>query len=185
MDTLISPPPALSTIITKVAAITASAFLAGSTATYSFLWVPSIRNAPEHIIASQWRIGYRIGFYATVPQCALCALLWAYLAFTAPAGSRARMLYTTAAIIVPSILPYTLTVQRAVNGALDRRAERLAGPGTGSIAETYSRDEKRSKEFGEGESTTALVESWGRYNMVRAMIVVLGTACGAWAAVSS
>lgn len=30
MDTLISPPPALSTTVTKVAAITASAFLAGA-----------------------------------------------------------------------------------------------------------------------------------------------------------
>lgn len=77
-------------------------------------------------------------------------------------------------------MPYALTFLRRTNGALSRRADRLAGPGNGAMALTYAFDEKRSVErdrkFG---STANLVRRWQWHNSVRTAVLVVGTLVGA------
>ncbi|KAB8356649.1 hypothetical protein FH972_024226 [Carpinus fangiana] len=174
--------------IAKVLGITSSMFLAGSTATYSFLLVPTIlsTSSSEATIASQWRTAYRIGFYVTPPQCLIAGASWTYLALTVPSEAFGlRVLYTTAAILIPSIIPYTITIQRKLNATLSRRAERLCGPGEGTRAEKLGIDDEQTKQEEEsGESTRDLVDRWSKHNYGRAAMVGIGALCGVWASLN-
>lgn len=52
----------------KLLAVTASAFLAGGVANYTLAVVPSIIDAPERLLASQWQKAYLCGFRQVPPQ---------------------------------------------------------------------------------------------------------------------
>lgn len=99
----------------------------------------------------------------------------------ADAGSLVRMLYIAAAIANASGVPYALTFLRRTNGALSRKADRLAGPGNGVMALTYAFNEKRSIERDRKFSTVELVRRWQWHNSVRTAVLVIGTIIGALA----
>ena len=100
---------------------------------------------------------------------------------TAPAFSLACQLYVIAAVATASGVPYALTFLRCTNGALSRRAEKLAGPGNGAIALTYAFNDKRSIDREKSWSTKDMVMRWKWHNEVRTVILTLGTIAGAWA----
>lgn len=120
-------------------AIVSFAVATGSVAAYSYLLVPSIRSSSTPaILAQQWRTGYLIGF-RTVPRPVFPAgLAWACLAYDEPNGSPRTKPFIAAAILLPTIIPFTLTVQRRINAKLNYTSNKLIGKGKLSIAETHS-----------------------------------------------
>ncbi|KIW19664.1 hypothetical protein PV08_00238 [Exophiala spinifera] len=105
-------------------------------------------------MAKQWREIYLDGFY----------------------------LYILAAILNASGVPYALTFLRRTNGALSRRAERLAGAHVPSVmALTYAFNERRSVERDRTFTTVDLVRRWMWHNSVRTAVLVVGTVIGAMA----
>ncbi|EXJ56836.1 hypothetical protein A1O7_07180 [Cladophialophora yegresii CBS 114405] len=93
-----------------------------------------------------------------------------------------RTLYILAAILNASGVPYALTILRRTNGALSRKAHRLAGSGPRNgqiIALRYAFHERRSVERDRGMGTAEAIERWGWHNYVRTLVLVLGTVVGA------
>ncbi len=86
-----------------------------------------------------------------------------------------------AAATTASGVPYALTFLRRTNGALSIRSDRLAGPGNGALALTYSRDEGRSVAREKTWTTVELVRRWQWHNNVRTTVLVLGTLVAALA----
>ena len=85
-----------------------------------------------------------------------------------------------AALSTASGVPYALSFLRRTNGALSRRAHKLAGPGSGAVALTYAFDEKRSVDREKEWSTEELVLRWKWHNEVRTAVLILGTMLGTW-----
>ena len=91
------------------------------------------------------------------------------------------MIYILAAISNASGVPYALSVLRRTNGALSRKAHRLAGPGPQEgkiVALTYAFNEERSVERDKAMGTAEAVERWSWHNYVRTWILVLGVVLG-------
>jgi Domain of unknown function (DUF1772) len=127
---------------------------------------------------------FLIGYRATQAQCLISTSSFVYLAYTTyslPNPSLFR-LYVTTAIIIPAIVPYTLTIQRALNAALNMRAEQLVGPGTGTPAEMLGKGEARTLRMERERSTEELVRMWGEYNATRVVIGIVGALVGTWTA---
>lgn len=93
------------------------------------------------------------------------------------------MLYAAAAILIPSILPYTVTLDRKLNGTLIRRASKLCGSGEDAMVERLSIDAGAAVDDS-GQSTRELVLQWGKYNYGRAALVGIGAFCGLWASLN-
>ncbi|KIW87771.1 uncharacterized protein Z519_11745 [Cladophialophora bantiana CBS 173.52] len=100
---------------------------------------------------------------------------------SAPEGSLLRYLYILAATASASGVPYALTFLRRTNGALSRKADRLAGPGGGEMALTYAFNEKRSIDRDRKMNTEEAIKRWQWHNYVRTWVLVLGTVAGALA----
>ena len=91
-----------------------------------------------------------------------------------------------AAVTTASGVPYALTFLRCTNGALSIRSDRLFGPGNGAIALTYACDDRRSRKREKEWTTEAMIRRWQWHNVIRTVILVLGTAiAGAGIAISS
>lgn len=84
------------------------------------------------------------------------------LGVTGAVSNRERNLYVAAAVAAFGLAPYTQILMGAVNAELSTRAT------TGS------------KE----ENTAALVETWGRYNLLRECMLLVSAGLGTWACVS-
>jgi Domain of unknown function (DUF1772) len=89
-------------------------------------------------------------------------------------------LFFTAALTTGSGTIWAWTALRSTNGALSIRAEKLAGPGNGSVAHSYASSESRSKEVEKKYSTKELLTFWKDMNYYRALILMSGTAIGAY-----
>ncbi|OQU93787.1 hypothetical protein CLAIMM_00257 isoform 2 [Cladophialophora immunda] len=122
-----------------------------------------------------------MGFHISRPMCVINGLSFGYLAYHAPEGSLLRYLYILAASASASGVPYALTFLRRTNGALSRKADRLAGPGGGEMALTYAFNEKRSIDRDRKMSTEEAIKRWQWHNYVRTWVLVLGTVAGALA----
>ena len=182
--------------------LTISYCLSGSTATFSFVCVPTILDAPKDKDAiALWRRMYVLGYRCTPPQCAVVFALWSVLAYRSkldPAVNSPQSFllspttcYTLAAVITPSIIPFTVTLQRALNGALCRKFESLVGPGSGTTAESFAGHDIAQRYENawdkKGGSVKGLIAKWGDYNWLRAGINAVGTVvgtCGALMAMS-
>jgi hypothetical protein len=99
---------------------------------------------------------------------------------TVAKDSTAKKLFITAAATTGSGAFWAWTVLRSTNGALSIRADRLVGPGNGSIALTYSRNESWSKQAEEKYTSKELLATWSNLNCYRALILMVGTAIGAF-----
>lgn len=74
---------------------------------------------------------------------------------------RERNLYVAAAVAAFGLAPYTQILMGGVNAELARRAT-----------------------AGEKEGTKELVETWGRYNLLRGCMLLVSAGLGTWACVS-
>lgn len=100
----------------------------------------------------------------------------------APESSLLRTLYVLASVTNASGVPYALTFLRRTNGALSRKANKLAGPGpkNGKImALTYAFNEDRSVARDKEMNTSQAIERWSWHNYIRTVVLVLGTILGA------
>lgn len=104
---------------------------------------------------------------------------WLYLAWEA--SPDIRWLFFLAAFGSGTGTVFAWTFLRATNGALSNKSQQLAGdwPGFFKIPLTYSNREKRSIALEKRENTTQLVERWGRLNLIRSVVLIAGTVCGA------
>ncbi|OCT48984.1 hypothetical protein CLCR_05039 [Cladophialophora carrionii] len=131
----------------------------GYTWALSHAAVPAILFASEDLQAKQWRYQYLMGYYSFL-----------------------RTLYILAAVTSASGVPYALTFLRRTNGALSRKAHRLAGPGPNNgqvMALRYAFNERRSVERDQRMGTAEAIERWSWHNYVRTWVLVLGTIVGA------
>ncbi|OAG45649.1 hypothetical protein AYO21_00285 [Fonsecaea monophora] len=167
--------------LAKVCGLASSGIFAGYTWALSHAAVPAILFAPDALAAREWRYQYLMGFHISRPMCVINGLSFGFLAYHAPGGSLLRYLYILAASASASGVPYALTFLRRTNGALSRKADRLAGPGGGEMALTYAFNEKRSIDRDGKMSTAEAIKRWQWHNYVRTWVLVLGTVAGALA----
>ncbi|ETI26150.1 hypothetical protein G647_02927 [Cladophialophora carrionii CBS 160.54] len=156
----------------------------GYTWALSHAAVPAILFASEDLQAKQWRYQYLMGYYISRPMCIVNGLSFGYLAYQATESSFLRTLYILAAVTSASGVPYALTFLRRTNGALSRKAHRLAGPGPNNgqvMALRYAFDERRSVDRDQRMGTAETIERWSWHNYVRTWVLVLGTIVGAMA----
>jgi Domain of unknown function (DUF1772) len=107
------------------------------------------------------------------PLSILTTTLFAYLAYRERATSGASLsLYAAAAILAPSIMPYTLLVMMPTNNLLEKRTE-------SSVAAVKGEAEAEVK--GGQESTHALVDRWASLNLVRGLISGAAAVLALWA----
>ncbi|OJD31469.1 peptidase s9 s15 protein [Diplodia corticola] len=167
--------------------ITASMFAAGQNATFSTAVVPSLLTPSddEARLVAHWRTAYVQGFYLTPPPLLVSCVSFSYLSYSARSSGMLCSLYAAAAVLVPAIVPvHTFAIMRPYIGALCRRAERLAGPGPGTKAESLGKDEPATLRIEETHSTRELVRLWGLHNAYRTVTGFVGAALGLWAALN-
>ena len=95
----------------------------------------------------------------------------------APKDSAAVSLYSAAAVLVPAIIPYTLTVMKSTNAKLDGKASSLANASLTDAAV----EEGVAKE----ETVHALFDRWSTLNFGRSLLPLIGSICAAWAVVDN
>ncbi|KAL3472458.1 hypothetical protein BJX99DRAFT_262246 [Aspergillus californicus] len=166
-------PPAIR--VAQAVGLTGAAWLAGDISAYSFYAIPSLvkshrdYQAPVTLIVKQWRDMYNVGKIKNPPIAALTAAAFAYLAWAVPnstagevlAPENAAVLYSIAAVLTVSIVPWTIGVMTKTNRKLLDLAEGIWVP-----------SEKTSEEV-EG-----LLGKWIGFNLVRALFPLAGAVVG-------
>jgi hypothetical protein len=122
------------------------------------------------LLAQQWGIMYNRGKVTIPPLTLLPAALFGLLAYRNRSTSGTFGLYVAAAVLGPTIVPYTLLVMGSTNNELEAKAD--------SAAKTIA-------EEAVGDNTHALVDRWGLLNLGRAAIYVTTTVVGLWATLGS
>lgn len=87
---------------------------------------------------------------------------------------RSCTLYTIAAMLVPAIVPYTLTLMRNVNGRLHAKADAYRSSTQDSEVRTHVDDRE----------VRYLIKKWQWLNAGRAVLAGTGALAGVWAIVS-
>ncbi|KAI9704555.1 MAG: hypothetical protein M1820_005468 [Bogoriella megaspora] len=159
--------------IAQVVGITSAAFLAGSTANFSFAGIPTILAAPESSRPKLWHTMFNIGKKSGPGVAVVGSLAFVYLAarFRVPFS-----LYTASAILLPSIVPYTYAFIGATNVKLLARLDNLS---SGASSTDAAEKGVRAK-----EETDELLKRWGQVNWGRVVLVGAAAVSGLWAAVS-
>lgn len=168
----------------QVFGIVGSSILAGMIACFSYAAIPPISQAPPEIAVLQWRTAYEIGKSTSPPFALTAAGSFAYLAYsnyrlrslktsskaTVDTATVRMAMYAAAAVLIPSIVPYTLLrMEPMVNSALMDMA---------NLAETGSAVGKTAGEV------SALFVKWSGMNYVRAALVCTGSLLGAVASLA-
>ncbi|KAG2165974.1 DUF1772-domain-containing protein [Aureobasidium pullulans] len=167
--------PSTSIRVAQVVGLTASAYLAGSIGSISWQSVPALMDAPAPLLAKQWKKIFDQGKVAAPPMAVISAAIFGGLAYREPVGSSNFNLYTAAALLVPSIVPYTVFLMSTVNSKLQEKASSLA---SASLTDT-------AVESGaaEGETAHELLEKWATLNLGRSLLPLIGTLAAGWAIV--
>ncbi|KAF2668625.1 hypothetical protein BT63DRAFT_414606 [Microthyrium microscopicum] len=151
--------------------ITGAAGLAGAIIGISTFTVPAILQAPAPLAAKQWSNVYGRGKVFAPPIAVAVGAIFGALAYREYNGNTAALgLYTAAAVLAPSIAPYTLTVMAKTNAALDRKAE-----------DAGVEDAAMEKE----ETVHGLVDYWASLNLVRGLMMLASAGLGAWASLTA
>ncbi|KAL2358512.1 hypothetical protein BJ546DRAFT_960082 [Cryomyces antarcticus] len=171
-------PLPLSIRLVQAIGMSTSACLCGSIATFSYVLIPVIDLSPAPLLARQWAKAYSIGASVAPPMAVAATVAWAWLAAKASSSPTTSTsltspftLYTIAAVLTPSIVPYTLTVMAPVNNALAAKAA------------FYANTPVADKGAGEDQEVRRLVRRWMWFNAVRAVLVGVGCVAGGWAVV--
>ncbi|KAI4723765.1 DUF1772-domain-containing protein [Aureobasidium sp. EXF-10728] len=159
----------------QVVGLTTSAFLAGSMASISWISVPALMDAPAPLLAKQWKKIFDQGKTSAPPMAVLSSAIFGYLAYREPTASSNFTLYTAAAILVPSIVPYTVFLMSSVNNKLHEKASSLANA---SLTDT-------AVESGaaQGETAHELLDKWATLNFGRSLLPLVGALAAGWAIV--
>ncbi|KAF2183027.1 hypothetical protein K469DRAFT_710979 [Zopfia rhizophila CBS 207.26] len=166
--------PPVGILITQAVGITASAFLVGQNAALSYASVPAILQAPAPLAARQWKKMFttarKVG-----PTCAIIGMLaTGYLAYREDPSSAPFKLNLAAAILLPSIVPYTLAFIQPTNKALLAKVD--------SLATTELTDKAAEAGVSSGETVHALIDKWATLNLGRVLLTGAGTILALWAA---
>ncbi|KAL9079854.1 MAG: hypothetical protein Q9157_001310 [Trypethelium eluteriae] len=133
-------------------------------------------EAPAPLLARQWKKLYDIGFSIGPAAYLISSSTFGWLASREPTSSSAFKLYVTAAILIPSSIPYTILLIQPTNDKLEQKVK--------SFANTSLTDAAVEAGVSKEETTHALVDKWATLNIGRAVISVTGTLCAAYAALS-
>ncbi|KAF1958465.1 hypothetical protein CC80DRAFT_408719 [Byssothecium circinans] len=166
------PPAGL--LVAQAVGITASTYLFGENMALSFLSVPPILQAPAPLAARQWHQLYDIAKSFALPLTAVATVSTAYVAFRQDPASLPFKLNVAAAILFPSIIPYTLLVIGPTNEKLfaKEREYQSASLEDKAIEAGVQKD----------ETVHALIDKWAVLNLARAAITGVGAILTIWAA---
>ena len=90
-----------------------------------------------------------------------------------PSSSQGFKFYTAAAVLIPSIIPYTLGLMIQMNNKLLGKAD--------SLATTEITDKTAEAGVTQEETVHALIDRWATLNLGRAIITGIGSLCALWA----
>ncbi|KAF2824672.1 hypothetical protein CC86DRAFT_371232 [Ophiobolus disseminans] len=156
--------------------ITTSAYLLGQNASLSFISVPTIMLAPAPLAAKQWHKVLTIGGSLGIPLAMSSALAMAYVASQQDTSSTSFKLNLAAALLIPSIVPFTLLFIAPVNNKLIEKMNAL---------KAASLEEKGVEEgVAQDETVHALIDKWATLNLARAGLIAGGVFCAVLAAVN-
>lgn len=150
-----------------------------------------IAHAPPKMLAKQWLQAYQFAPAIVAPLIVLGTSSNAFLAYLTDATpSHTSMLYTLAAVLIASVIPYTaLYMEPGVNGAGKWKAQdllrgefQLQGAGQGTDKDTARASWKR---WAEGVDMGTIVELWTKTNAWRYVITSLATLFSATAIIAS
>lgn len=145
----------------------------GQQAAESYFFVPALLHAPAPLLAKQWRTIWD-KTKAAIPAATLVSSgLLGFLAYREDTSSSAFRYYLTAAVLLPSTIPYTAFLMGPINNKLVKKSENLA---SASISDTTA-EAGVSKE----ETTHALVDKWASLNLLKALISGVAALSAAWA----
>jgi len=162
----------------------------GLSFTYSHVVMPPlIAHAPPKLLAKQWLQAYQFAPIFVAPLVLLGASSNALLAYlSAGRLPRTAILYSTAAVAIISIIPYTaLYMEPGINGAGKWKAQELLrdefelkGQGHGTDKDTARAGWKR---WAERVDMKTIAELWAMTNAWRYVITGIATAISATATV--
>ncbi|KAF2621265.1 hypothetical protein BU25DRAFT_416285 [Macroventuria anomochaeta] len=160
-------PPGL--FIAQALGITASGYLLGQDAGLSLNAVPAVMQAPAPLAAKQWfTVLTNSGFYGK-PLAIFSGLATAYVAYHQDPSSLPFKLNVAAAILIPSIVPFTFAFIVPLNNKLEARMRQLES--------TSLEDKAVEAGVAEVETTHALIDKWGVLNLARAGLIAAGVLC--------
>ncbi|KAK8157798.1 hypothetical protein IWX90DRAFT_27179 [Phyllosticta citrichinensis] len=177
--------------VAQLVGITAATGFAGFNYACSYAVIPSIlfesSDTPEEErqLISRWRKIYNIGYRISGPAAVTSCLSFGSLAYlSAPYSTSIRNKYIAAAVLLPSaILVHTFVHMRWLLGALNLRAERLAGPGEGTRAERLAKGEARTSAIEASKTTKEMIHMWSKFNIWRSFTGLVGALLGTWASI--
>ncbi|KAF2655634.1 hypothetical protein K491DRAFT_692708 [Lophiostoma macrostomum CBS 122681] len=160
------------TPVLQTVGIVAATLAAGTNLSTTIVVLPSLLHAESTTLARQFSILYHSGITPMASLSVIATTSFSILAYRAAqtagptsAGSVAstkRNLYLVAATASIGILPYTKLLMGGVINTLVARANEGKG----------------------GADVKGLVESWGRLNLGRGTMLLVGAVAGAWASLS-
>ncbi|KAK8225300.1 hypothetical protein HDK77DRAFT_431568 [Phyllosticta capitalensis] len=181
--------------LAQAVGVTVTAFLAGHTASTSYLVTPALLIAPSPaLLARQWRSAYRIAHQVGTPLIAASTALFAWLASREPTDTLPFRLYTAAAVLLlPAQLPFTLIALRHAEVRLLAEADHAPSPSASASITASTVDVGREEDAAaaaldadlldakRADTVHALVDWWATLNLGRAGCSVVAALVGAWA----
>ncbi|KAI9658313.1 MAG: hypothetical protein M1821_002446 [Bathelium mastoideum] len=162
--------------IAQVVGITSATFLSGSSATYSFATIPTILGVPASHRAKAWKSTYETGMRNALTLAAGSTLAFTYLAVKSYPVTVPFYLYTAAAVLSPSIVPYTRLVMIPINRVLMAKADSSsASPAASDAVE---------KGIGSEGETDELLKKWARLSYGRVVLQGAAALLALWAVAS-
>lgn len=146
--------------------LTTTAFLAGTSASFSLYVAPRILESPALLLIKQFKHMYTAGHDSLPAGTVVAATSLLYLAYDShTAGTAAWRGYVTAAVLAVGIVPYTFAVMLGTNNVLLGMAE-----------EKEEKVEKRAAE------AKILVDRWAMMNLGRTVLLASAAVTAAWTA---
>jgi hypothetical protein len=163
----------------------------GAIGSISWQSVPALMDAPAPLLAKQWKKIFDSGKVVAPPMAAISSAIFGYLAYRGmpahdldgssvltipePTASSGFKLYTIAAILVPSIIPYTVFLMSGINSKLQEKAASLANA---SLTDTAV-----ESGVAQGETAHELLDKWATLNLGRSLLPLISTLVAGWAIV--
>jgi hypothetical protein len=163
----------------------------GAIGSISWQSVPALMDAPAPLLAKQWKKIFDSGKVVAPPMAAISSAIFGYLAYRGmfthaldrtgiltilePTASSGFKLYTIAAILVPSIIPYTVFLMSGINSKLQEKAA--------SLANASLTDADVESGVAQGETAHELLDKWAILNLGRSMLPLISTLVAGWAIV--
>jgi hypothetical protein len=146
--------------------LTTTAFLAGTSASFSLYAIPRILESPTPILLKQFKHMYAAGHDSLPAGTVVAATSLLYLAYDSrAAGTTAWRGYVTAAVLALGIVPYTLAVMMGTNNVLLGKAE-----------------EEEEKVEAQAASVKQLVDRWAMMNLGRSLLLASAAVTATWTA---